>query len=822
VPAGAKIPLTPSCRITATYEGKSDTHDVTIMEVGYPTIEYQVGSIYDDTYAWESTSQNSTTAYLKVGYHSNYDVPYYMSGVRFTNVNIPKGAVIISAYLKIHSYNSDLTGSVYGKIQAEATDDADGFLGRYLAGLAKTSASVNWDHTTDWSANTWYTSPNIAGVVQEVIDRSGWSENNSLAIFYSAREASGGYRYFSSYDRDGIGSYAPKLEITYNPTPPPKYTISGRVTYQGSGLADVSMGGLGVVTDVDGYYSGVVSTGWSGTVTPSKSGYNFSPPSISYSNVTSDKVNQDYTAIPSTLTVIYVDMDAQGANNGSSWFNAYTSLQDALTASFTGDEIRVAQGIYKPDGGVGITLGDRDASFQLINGVAVKGGYAGFGEPNPNARDIKLYETILSGDLNGNDVQVSEPCDLLDEPTRVENSYHVVSSRNTDASAVLDGVTIIGGNANGNLYFGGGIYNENPPTQNWECTTDGPTISNCRIIKNSAAGEGGGMCNRYSCQPQIINCDFIENMASWSGGGIKNDTSDPTIINCSFEKNYAVNSDSSGGGIDNEESSPTLTNCIFITNYAYYGGAIGNWMGNCSPKLVNCIFSKNSAEYGGVMWTSNNWEIGSGTHPELINCSLVGNSAVFGNALACTEGYFEVIPSDIHLTNCILWNGGNEIWNSDGSTIRISYGDIQGGWSGPGANNINVNPNLADADNGDFHLLAGSQCIDAGDNSAVPAGITADLDGKPRFSDDPDTTDTGNGTPPIVDMGAYEFAGGTTHPADTNSDYVISMLEILGYIDQWAVGDVSMLEVLEGIDLWAAGQYYWDESEQKFKPGEHP
>jgi len=60
------------------------------------------------------------------------------------------------------------------------------------------------------------------------------------------------------------------------------------------------------------------------------------------------------------------------------------------------------------------------------------------------------------------------------------------------------------------------------------------------------------------------------------------------------------------------------------------------------------------------------------------------------------------------------------------------------------------------------------------------------------------------------------------HPADKNSDYVISMLEILAYIDRWAIGEVSMLEVLEAIDLWAAGQYYWDESEQKFKPGEPP
>ncbi len=57
------------------------------------------------------------------------------------------------------------------------------------------------------------------------------------------------------------------------------------------------------------------------------------------------------------------------------------------------------------------------------------------------------------------------------------------------------------------------------------------------------------------------------------------------------------------------------------------------------------------------------------------------------------------------------------------------------------------------------------------------------------------------------------------HPADPDSNNVISMLEILGYIDQWAVSDVTMLEVLEGLDLWAAGHYYWDESEQIFKPG---
>ena len=447
-----------------------------------------------------------------------------------------------------------------------------------------------------------------------------------------------------------------------------------------------------------------------------------------------------------TGEIIYVDDDATGANDGSDWNNAYNYLQDALTGASSGDEIWVAEGIYKPDQGSSVVSGDRSASFQLLNGVAVIGGYAGFGALDPDERDVILYETILSGDLNGDDIEV-DPSDLLFEPTRAENSYHVVTASLTIASAVLDGFTITGGNATSDgPYSGGGIFNRNPPTPEWECTFEGPTIINCTIYRNSAAGEGGGMYNQYSCQPQIINCTFSENMAGWGGGGIKNDTSSPNITNCDFENNFAGKAGHEfcdGGAIDNEESSPICIDCTFIANSALnYGGAISNWMGNCSPKLVNCIFSKNSAEYGGVMWTSNFHEIGSGSHPELINCTLAENSAVYGNALACTEGPFEVIPSDLHLTNCILWNGGNEIYISDGSTITISYSDIQGGWSGDG--NIDVDPLFVDPTNGNYHLLPGSPCIDAGNDAAVPPGVTTDLDGNPRIQG------------VCVDMGAYE------------------------------------------------------------------
>jgi len=202
---------------------------------------------------------------------------------------------------------------------------------------------------------------------------------------------------------------------------------------------------------------------------------------------------------------IYVDADASGANNGSSWTDAYRYLQDALVYAINGDQIYVAEGIYKPDQGGGQAAGDRYATFQLKNGVAIKGGYAGFGQPEPNARDIDAYETILSGDLNGNDIDIANPEDLLDEPTRAENNYHVVTGSGTYETAVLDGFTITAGNANGpwqdHQNDGGGMYNHGSK----------PTLANCTFSGNSAE-VGGGMYN-YTGSPTVSNCTFSGNSA---------------------------------------------------------------------------------------------------------------------------------------------------------------------------------------------------------------------------------------------------------------------------------------------------------------------
>src|SRR3990172_3143188 len=210
--------------------------------------------------------------------------------------------------------------------------------------------------------------------------------------------------------------------------------------------------------------------------------------------------------------IIYVDADAEGANNGLNWTDAFTDLQDALGADGA-EEIRVAQGVYTP---AEPFSSDRTASFVIPDDVPIRGGYAGFGEPDPNARDITLYETILSGDLNGDDVEVADVCNLLTEPTRSENNYTVVYCGGGEA-ALLDGFTITGGNANAP-----GPYDPDLPyyTSGGGLCCDGmATISNCTIKANSAVMGGGIYIAGYS-YPTIGSNTIKGNAAGQDGGGI--------------------------------------------------------------------------------------------------------------------------------------------------------------------------------------------------------------------------------------------------------------------------------------------------------------
>jgi len=270
------------------------------------------------------------------------------------------------------------------------------------------------------------------------------------------------------------------------------------------------------------------------------------------------------------------------------------------------------------------------------------------------------------------------------------------------------------------------------------------TVTNCTFSGNTAHSGGGGMWNDWHANPTVTDCMFSGNSVEiFFGGGMCNRFGSPVVTNCAFRENSARY----GGGMWNGEYHPTVTGCTFGGNTALAGGGMMN--DSSSPTVTNCTFSGNSAAYnGGGMF---NYDDAS---PTVTNCTFSGNDAPNGRALGF-DSYEWQPPSNFLMTNCILWDGGDEIWNNDGSTIIIAYSDVHGGF--PGEGNIDADPLFVDPDGGDLRLQPGSPCIDAGDNMAVPSDITTDLDGNPRFVDGPDTPDSGSGTPPIVDMGAHEF-----------------------------------------------------------------
>jgi hypothetical protein len=448
---------------------------------------------------------------------------------------------------------------------------------------------------------------------------------------------------------------------------------------------------------------------------------------------------------PCPTRIIYVDDDAEGANNGISWQDAYKYLQDALADANSARnpvEIRVAQGIYTPDRGKNQTPPDRYASFQLINGVTIKGGYAGLDARDPNARDVARHETILSGDLNGNDVDVNDPLDLLHDPTRTENSYHVVTGSRTDKTAVLEGLKITGGNVNEDVAVpsGGGM-----------CNLDGsPTVTNCTFSGNSAKYYGGGMFNEDS-RPTVTNCIFSANSAEkYGGGGMYNVRSSPTVNGCTFTANSAIGDFGSGGGMGNFDSSPTVKSCTFTDNSAQYSGG-GMCNDNSSPRVTNCTFTANSAKYrGGGMFNYDN------SSPTVTNCTIAYNSSANGPAVACDSSEHRY-PSSITMVNSVVWNGHNWLWNNDRSTIIVTYSNIQGGYSGRWwSGNINADPCFADATDGDYHLKSEAGRWDPNNQSWVKDDVTSPC------------IDAGDPTSPIgyepfpnggrINMGAY---GGT-------------------------------------------------------------
>jgi predicted outer membrane repeat protein len=457
-------------------------------------------------------------------------------------------------------------------------------------------------------------------------------------------------------------------------------------------------------------------------------------------------------------TVLYVDIAAVGANDGSSWADAFTDLQDALAAAADGDEIWVAEGTYKPTTGT-----DRTASFILTGDLALYGGFAG-GETARSQRDWEEHATILSGDLLEDDGP--------DWTNRTDNSHRVITSGG-DCTVVLDGFVVQSAHAVSD-WNGGGMCNLGGSATVTHCTFSGnwaadwgggmynyfgsPTVTDC-TFSNNEADRGGGMYNYYS-RPTVTHCTFSNNEAN-RGGGMYNEHGHATVTDCTFFENRASGGYSEGGGMHNEAGSPTVTGCLFSGNSSEHNGG-GMFSRKSDPTVVNCTFSDNGAgDYGGGMLNTK----GSAT---VTNCTFFGNTGDGG-------GMYNK-SSDPTMKNTILaGNSPDDCLNEPEVTFNSNGYNLESGTScgcTQPTDQQNTDPLLGPlTDNGGptptHALLSGSPALDA-----IPA----------PYNGAPDTDQRGFPRPypagGLVDIGAVEMQQAHAN-GDVNGDGSIDLLDVV-------------------------------------------
>ena len=446
-----------------------------------------------------------------------------------------------------------------------------------------------------------------------------------------------------------------------------------------------------VVTLIATPAAGYKFDGWSGAITSTNN-----PETITMGP------NKTVTATFSLKPIIYVDKDAAGANNGSSWTDAYTNLETALTNITANSDIWIADGTYKRH------ATDRYLSF-IVNttNIGIYGGFNGT-ETAIVQRDFRANKTILSGDLQGNDTGVVD----YNLAEKNDNTTHILK---VDSDGlILDGITISGGYAS--LI--------QPVIE-----SDGAAILKANAVNNLT----------------IKNCTIKDNISFVRGNvlAVFSGNGKLTIENTIFDNNLAMY----GSGIysfngNNTSITTHITNCLFSNNISKDRGGIQGFAGSAmwlraygtsstyNVNIANCTFAKNqdiTARTGLVLAT-----VGlSQRNGHGFMTATVSNSVLYGNTISDPN----LVPVSIGWIN-----------SNVPSNISAINSLSQGAFIIPVLSNvISQDPLFTDAVNNDFTLQSGSPAVDAGDNAKIPSGTTTDLQGNQRIFN---TT---------VDMGAYEY-----------------------------------------------------------------
>lgn len=371
-------------------------------------------------------------------------------------------------------------------------------------------------------------------------------------------------------------------------------------------------------------------------------------------------------------SIIYVDSSATGLENGSTWTDAFSNLTDALQTAEQGDTIWMAQGTYFPTSG-----DDRAATFNLIGGVALLGGFEGI-ESSSEERNPLLNPVVLSGDIG-------IPGDSFD------NSYHILTVVDTDSSTTIDGITIRDGFNEDE--FGCAILLKTEVADFANLN-----LKNCTIENNT----GGAVLIELNSKIYFSYCNISNNI----NGGILDKGQGADFNGCRFENN--INLVENGGayianGIQEEA---TFFNCIFYKNDALDRGLAINLL-NDALRIDNCVF------YGHH-------------HPGSSSPNVHGVIYALGN------------DADLVINNSIFWSNSRNVIGKFSPDITINYCLLADQWQGYAGMILNQNiwnriPVFNDPYNGDFTLSSCSPAVDSGILDSLTENHTTDYFGNSRI-----------------------------------------------------------------------------------------
>ncbi len=539
------------------------------------------------------------------------------------------------------------------------------------------------------------------------------------------------------------------------------------------------------------------------------------------------------TSLQAAILRVDINVPPGGAGNGSSWPDAFKYLPDALAVAQAGDQVWVAESTYYPDEcdtcGPGGTDFQTDA-FDVPLEVKVYGGFpTGGGDGTFGARNPALFETVLSGDIDQDDLNspAQNPGDIMGA-----NSFHVLTIGDADPlppgfpGTVVDGFTITAGNANHPTEeghrVGGGAFVASVLIFGTPLS-DGPKFQNCTFVGNRSEDVGGALaCADVGVEVRdclILNNEtfgghyFPQNAIFIIGGGGGIAAIAPfVLVNSRIVGNKCVGV-GAGGGVSawpsDGEAKNVLASCLFAGNEALMdvdgAGGVGGGARIQGGEVMNCVFSGNMADFGDDVGT---FIAGGGLRgtADVYLSSFYGNMAPKGNG-----GGVAFISSNSSITNSIAWGNTDSVgadWRQQifsGPGICPTWNNIEdwdcavGGCVECNFHNICADPYFVDPDGTDdmlgtaddnLHLRLDSPSIDKG-SDASPLNVPLDsgdvdddddlLEQLPwdlatfvRKFDAGVAIDTGN----LIDQGAYEEQC-LACPWDLNGDGTVGSADLL-------------------------------------------